>query len=302
MQTNRDPLSFDDLDHDPNQPAAPREDRTAEIRRDAYVANGGEQTQMGDCQRCKGSGVFRGYTRNFPCKGCNGTGQVTRTKAAAQKAYQTQQRNVDTFINEHVNGLLAELKAISSWNNVAASMIEQVFGERRVLTEKQIEAARSILAKVAARRVEMNRERDQRRAAETRHLSGSIGVEAINALFATAMGNGLKQPFFRTEALNIKPAKKDARILYVLDRRIPDRDGGRNGTYVGKIVDGRFEARREAQSDTLDRLVALAADPLKAAVEYGRSTGICCCCGRELSDPVSVANGIGPICQSKWGM
>ena len=32
----------------------------------------------------------------------------------------------------------------------------------------------------------------------------------------------------------------------------------------------------------------------------GRKSGVCCCCGRELTDSESVANGIGPVCASKW--
>lgn len=32
---------------------------------------------------------------------------------------------------------------------------------------------------------------------------------------------------------------------------------------------------------------------------FGRRTGYCCVCGRFLVDPVSVANGIGPICEGR---
>jgi histidine ammonia-lyase len=38
----------------------------------------------------------------------------------------------------------------------------------------------------------------------------------------------------------------------------------------------------------------------EAAAAYGKATGTCSCCGRELTDPVSIANGIGPICADKW--
>ena len=46
-------------------------------------------------------------------------------------------------------------------------------------------------------------------------------------------------------------------------------------------------------------LLQAAADPLQAAVAYGRQTGSCSCCGRELTDPVSIFGGIGPICLAK---
>lgn len=48
-------------------------------------------------------------------------------------------------------------------------------------------------------------------------------------------------------------------------------------------------------------LDALLADPSKAAVEYGHRTGSCCICGRTLTDPASIAAGIGPICAGKFG-
>lgn len=41
---------------------------------------------------------------------------------------------------------------------------------------------------------------------------------------------------------------------------------------------------------------------LEQAKEYGRETGVCISCGAELTDPVSISEGLGPICASKWGM
>lgn len=281
-------MGFDDLDQDPNEA----------IRQRAHVANGGEVLQH-DCQRCSGSGLWRGHSRSFTCKGCNGTGKVTAGRADAQKGQMTAARNLEAFREEHAD-LLTALQRISSWHNIAASYHNQVYGENRMLSDRQLEVAHDIVAKVAARRAAKRKE--ERVASGAVAKSGSVGVERINALFETAMASGLKKPFFRTEHLNIKPAKKDAGILYVLDRRVPDRDGGKLGGYVGKIVSGRFEARREAQPDTLDLLIGLASDPLKAATDYGRATGVCGCCGRELTDPASVKAGIGPVCATKWGL
>lgn len=45
-----------------------------------------------------------------------------------------------------------------------------------------------------------------------------------------------------------------------------------------------------------DMLFNADADPLKAAGQYGIKSGSCGCCNRELTDPVSIARGIGPIC------
>ena len=45
-----------------------------------------------------------------------------------------------------------------------------------------------------------------------------------------------------------------------------------------------------------------ATDPLAAAIAYGRETGSCSCCGRELTNKVSIDLGIRPICREKWGL
>ena len=45
-----------------------------------------------------------------------------------------------------------------------------------------------------------------------------------------------------------------------------------------------------------------AADPYAAAKLYGQNTGSCSCCGRELTNALSIELGIGPICREKFGL
>lgn len=40
--------------------------------------------------------------------------------------------------------------------------------------------------------------------------------------------------------------------------------------------------------------------PLQSAMKFGKLAGRCCSCGRELTDPESIARGIGPICAGKF--
>jgi hypothetical protein len=47
-------------------------------------------------------------------------------------------------------------------------------------------------------------------------------------------------------------------------------------------------------------MAKIEADPMAAAAEYGILTGRCGCCSRELTDPVSIERGIGPICAEKF--
>lgn len=45
---------------------------------------------------------------------------------------------------------------------------------------------------------------------------------------------------------------------------------------------------------------ALVALTLEEAKTFGVETGTCCVCGRELTNPASVAAGIGPVCASRF--
>lgn len=76
---------------------------------------------------------------------------------------------------------------------------------------------------------------------------------------------------------------------------------------VGKIENGvavlwpRKCAERGGDIEALTALVEeLEANPLVAAIKYGRLSGRCCSCGRDLTDPESIANGIGPVCATKF--
>lgn len=65
--------------------------------------------------------------------------------------------------------------------------------------------------------------------------------------------------------------------------------------YAEKLEGTRFEyapgdIRRIHASDRLT---------LEQAKAYGVRTGVCGCCGRELTNPESIDRGIGPVCASK---
>lgn len=81
-----------------------------------------------------------------------------------------------------------------------------------------------------------------------------------------------------------------------------------NGACVGKIEGERatvWKHKAAAAGTTPLAVLALIeefeADPLAAAKKYGKESGRCCSCGRDLTDPVSIENGIGPICATKFG-
>jgi hypothetical protein len=79
-----------------------------------------------------------------------------------------------------------------------------------------------------------------------------------------------------------------------------------DGRIIGSIDSATFElrtTRRYATQYAIDRgviqLDRIEVDPLAAARENGVLTGRCSCCGRPLTDPVSIGFGIGPICRER---
>lgn len=83
-------------------------------------------------------------------------------------------------------------------------------------------------------------------------------------------------------------------------------DGGSYGEseYYGSIrTDGSMRMTRAwaavGGNNALKRLAAFGPSEL---ARVGRATGICCYCGRFLTDPVSVALGYGPVCAGYHGL
>ena len=234
------------------------------------------------CFSCNGRGYFKTSTADR---------YAARAKVAARKVAKAA-NNAAAFAESN-GDMAARLREVAGWNSFARDMLAAVekYGS---LTDNQAAACERMFSKIDAR----NAERDAAKAAAsaTRAAnSGSVDCAQIESLFATARGNGLKRLAFVAGDLKISPAKETSRnagALYVT----------RGGEYQGKVAGGRFLAVGGALSDTLPRLLELAADPANVARFYGRETGVCCCCGRELTDPESVAAGIGPICAGNWGL
>ena len=65
--------------------------------------------------------------------------------------------------------------------------------------------------------------------------------------------------------------------------------------YYGRInLDGSFGLN--GPTGLIPLLQRFSADPAGVAAEYGRLTGNCCFCGRELTDERSTSVGYGPVC------
>jgi len=189
--------------------------------------------------------------------------------------------------DDRVSRLVKGLREHVSWNDFASSLVQQ-HDRKRSLSDKQLDAAERMLAKIAATRAEK---------AARAAAAPSVDLTRVHAMFAKAMASGHKRPVYRAAglALSLAPLSgRNAGSIYVKDDE--------TGDYLGKVTeDLRFNPLRTAPEWAAEALSRIARDPSTAAVEYGRETGRCSCCGRELTNPESIALGIGPICKDRWG-
>tara|TARA_R110000744_G_scaffold305007_1_gene413354 strand:- start:6428 stop:8392 length:1965 start_codon:yes stop_codon:yes gene_type:complete len=122
----------------------------------------------------------------------------------------------------------------------------------------------------------------------------TVAVPGLMAAFERA-GATVNRPRLAVGSLKITTAPEqgsNAGCLYVK----------RDGEYQGKVTrDSVFHPVGMADPQTGADLLAIDEDPIGAAREHGRETGVCSHCGRELTDPESIERGIGPICLAGWG-
>lgn len=175
--------------------------------------------------------------------------------------------------------IILKLGEMRLWNGFAMSLLSQ-YVRKGELSEKQWDAAESMILKTT------------QTANKRQSLTRDVDVSNIKALLENAK---VKKPVFRAAelAFSLAPARgKNAGAVYV--KRGPD--------YQGKIMDGKFQPVGTCHAATADAVVRVSADPRGEAVKHGNVTGRCSCCGRELSDPISIEMGIGPICASNWSL
>ena len=216
--------------------------------------------------------TYSGYNRPWTKEQIIARGIQKKKFAAQEKARLMAPQNKAKF-NEDNPGLIDALREVVSWNTFAASLVEQ-FDDRGSLSEKQTGAAVAMLMKVKASKAE----------------APTVDLSNVAEMFSKAH-EAIKTPKFRFEDLVISRAPDhgvNAGALYVkLD-----------GEYAGKVKDGKWFGSQ----DILPKLEQISKDPLSAAVAYGRRTGNCACCGRDLTRHDSIERGIGPICAERFGL
>ncbi len=271
---------------------------------DAYNEEKPTDKDTFPCESCGGTGIYRGVRLHQPeskCFACGGKGffkksykdrLAARQKSAQRKASKIEQ--AQAAFEETYPGLIAGLTALTSWNSFAADLIGK-FNQYGSLTDNQASAAQLQVEKAAARDAERAAAKEQR----AQQAPVVLELDKLKTALDTAASNGLKKPKLRFDgfAVSVAPLTgKNPGALYI--------KGEQYGDYLGKIVNGKLLLTREAEEQypTIAATITQAiADPVEAAKAYGRRSGVCSCCGRELTDPVSVEQGIGPVCITKFG-
>jgi len=260
------------------------------------------------CRKCGGSGVWRGNWSAGRCFSCNGTGksnQKIRTDAAgvAARAKRREQaaRRSERQAAEKANAAQAYMEAhpqVTAWlkanehRSEFAASLHSAIHQYGSLTERQQAAVEKILAKDA-----------EHKASQPQPVA-----ELPNCLryLQTARENGLKYPKLRLVdssgariVLQLAGGRsRNPGSVNITDgRRYPD------NRWFGRIdTDGKFTPARNCPPEVVETLVEIDKDPANAVKVQGQRTGQCCCCGRELTNGVSIELGIGPICRSKFGL
>ena len=159
------------------------------------------------------------------------------------------------------------------------------------LTEKQQAAVTRLRIADAERQAKFAAERAAREA-----NAQAVDVSRIELAFESARDKGIQRPKTYLGAFKFSAAPstgKNAGAIYVTDTQ--------NDEYLGKVSGGRFLAVKACSGAQEIEILAVLADPKEAAVAFGRRTGRCSCCGRELTNHASIDLGIGPICAEKYG-
>jgi hypothetical protein len=249
------------------------------------------------CPKCRGRGRFISYAGRDcgPCFTCQGAGSKTFKTSSANRA-DNRAKVADRAVrrsNDAIEAFKAAHPVVWDWLDgntfeFAVSLLAAVekYGS---LTANQLGAAYRCVEK-------LHDATEARATADATRADAApvVASERLLEAFQTAKANGLKFPKLRFGGLVITKAKDTSTnpgALYVKA----------DGEYVGKVVSGRFICTRECSTETQSKVVAVVNDPAGASKLSGLQTGSCSCCGRELTDPTSVALGIGPICADKWG-
>lgn len=246
------------------------------------------------CDACNGSGRFVRNWRDYgPCNRCKGVGKLKtdpETRNKRKRAREDAKLKLRRAYIEQHKDQWAWVAINMARFDFARSMVEAV-NKHGSWTDGQLAA----ILKCMARDVERTQEREAQVAAAP--VIAGAGFDRMVRAFESARATGLKYPKLRVGDLLFTLAGAQSKYagnsIFVKDDK---------PTYFGRIdlSTGKFLKTTVCSAAVYARIEEVCADPLAAAVMYGKQTGHCACCGLELENPESMRLGIGPICRKKW--
>ena len=256
------------------------------------------------CPKCRGTGKFVGYTgRVFgDCFACKGKGSKSFRTAPEVRAA-ARQRTVEAkaaVVADHQAELawLAETLARRDRLPEGYATMLADFQSRLLAGHSLSEKQMAVIAKGMARSAQWAAERAQKVAQQDE--GNTLDVTAIREVLQSRKKVMVALFTFSLAA----PTSANPGAIYVKD----------GGVYVGKIPAGastfrpgrdfdqsRLPALREAMANPAEAVKADAARRAELLKNDPKLSIPCGCCGLTLTNPESIARGIGPICAGKWG-
>lgn len=301
--------AFDDLEDEDFWADAPSERPARPIldERNATVMPAGPQFKE-RCAKCRGTGRFVGYTGRilgqcFACKGAGfqsfKTSGADRAKARMQGAVRkANAREAWAEANADVVAWVARRSTGNRPFDFAVSLSEKL-AQYGSLTDGAVAAVRKMIAADA--------QRDAERAAQPVAERPRFVCETakMDEAFDRAQAKGIKKPRAILGAFKMTRMPDGVmRVTHTERTEFSERFGRDQAQYLGKIVDGEFQPmRRNLQAGEAEALVAKFAELAVAGsvAALGQQTGVCCCCGAELTVKLSIERGMGPICWRNYG-
>ena len=183
------------------------------------------------------------------------------------------------------------LKAFAEKSAFFAGLVEQ-YERHKYLSPKQWACVEREIAKSAPPKA---------------NLFSEIGERLLHARDE----HGMKKPAIKLTTaacaeyrFSLAPPGVNTGYVYVKTQG--ETEYGYGWVYLGKIhpISGEVSIWNwECKARFLRRMEIVLAGGLDAALrDYGLSTGTCGCCGRQLTEGLSVKSGVGPVCATRYNI
>lgn len=137
-------------------------------------------------------------------------------------------------------------------------------------------------------------------------------LDAIETMINSAKKTGLKHPRITIETPDgdrIQISMAGTKSRYAGSLNVTDGGSFGSNVWYGRVSKGTFvmntglaESNPRELARVAGFLVRLADNPTETISAYGKRSGYCACCNRKLTDPESLARGVGPVCASNFGL